>query len=381
MSANATGTRYVKKITAWIACFLICVAVGAVLRSVIIKASQNYNPCNKQDNRKVDYDGSRWVQPPEWNCPTINPRNYDGGLMIYFDKIGLEPGYANGKVQRVYVSVWGVRTAVSTMKFHVFYDTRLKVKTNNGQMMKPGRAVEAFTTSSEMVTEGELIFSATSQNDVQLDNASLFTIDFIIPEDAKAGDYYPIGMSYVDGDCFINKAKDDAGKLQMTYAFTKGIYNGYLKIMGGEPPVETTAPVRTTVQEQPTTQIQTEAPTTQPQTTAPIVPEITTAGAEETSTAAETSSTAEVTTTAAAKESTSTVVKPSETGKGKTDPSSSGSIKAGDDGTDVDDSTVTIGADEKPANDSKAVIWIFIVAGLVCAGVIGLVVWKRKKEK
>ena len=73
------------------------------------------------------------------------------------------------------------------------------------------------------------------------------------------------------------------------------------------------------------------------------------------------------------------MVKQSETGKGKTDPSSSGSIKAGDDGTDVDDSTVTIGADEKPANDSKAVIWIFIVAVLVCAGVIGLVVWKRQK--
>lgn len=371
MSTNATGTRYVKKITAWIACFLICVAVGAVLRLAIIKASQNYNPCNKQDNREESYDGSRWVQPPEWNCPTINPRNYDGGLMIYFDKIGLEPGNANGKVQRVYVSVWGVRTAVSTMKFHVFYDTRLKVKINNGQVMKPGRAVEAFTTSSEMVTEGELIFSATSQKDVLLDNANLFTIDFIIPEDAKAGDYYPIGMSYVDGDCFINKANDDAGKLQMTYAFTKGIYNGYLKIMGGETPVETTAPVRTTVQEQPTTQIQTEAPTTQPQTTAPIVPE--------TSIVAETSSTAEVTTTAATKESTSTVVKQSDTGKGKTNHSSSGSIKVGDDGTDVDDSTVTIGADEKPANDSKAVIWIFIMAGLVCAGVIGLVVGKRQK--
>ncbi len=50
------------------------------------------------------------------------------------------------------------------------------------------------------------------------------------------GEVYPIGISYVDDgiacDTFINSARDEAGKLQMTYVFTKGIYNGYLKIMG-----------------------------------------------------------------------------------------------------------------------------------------------------
>jgi hypothetical protein len=87
-----------------------------------------------------------------------------------------------------------------------------------------------------MVTEGELAFYAYSKEDIELINGSLFTIDFIIPENADRGEVYPIGISYVDdgvvSDTFINSAKDDAGKLQMTYVFTKGIYNGFIKIMG-----------------------------------------------------------------------------------------------------------------------------------------------------
>ena len=195
------------------------------------------NPCNRQDDMEVKYDGSRWVQPPQWNCPTVNPRDYKGGIMIFSDKIGLEPEIASGKVQRFYVSVHGATEPVSMMKFHIFYDTRLKVKPNSdGDVMNAGKAVRDFDTGSAMVTEGELAFYAYSKEDIELINGSLFTIDFIIPENADRGEVYPIGISYVDdgvvSDTFINSAKDDAGKLQMTYVFTKGIYNGFIKMMG-----------------------------------------------------------------------------------------------------------------------------------------------------
>ena len=80
-------------------------------------------------------------------------------------------------------------------------------------------------------------------------NAScLFTIDFIIPENAEPGEVYPIGIAYVDDDIaydtFINSENDDAGKLQMTYVFTKGIYNGYIKMLGEK---KTTATTTTTI--------------------------------------------------------------------------------------------------------------------------------------
>lgn len=206
------------------------------------------NPFNYQDDKEVPYDGTHWVQPKEWNCPTIKPKDYKGGIMLYFDKIGLEPDYANGKVQRVYFSITGATEPVGYIKFHVFYDTRLTVKENsNGEVINTGKALQDFTTGSSMVEEGQLVFYAYS-NDTILNNGSIFTIDFIVPENAEQGDVYPIGISYVDDgiayDTFINSEQNDAGKVQMTYVFTKGIFNGYIKIQGEK---KTTTVVTTTV--------------------------------------------------------------------------------------------------------------------------------------
>ena len=231
-----------KKITALlISCALIfCptfLSSDLTLHHVSAAYEGSENPCNRQDDTEVQYDGKRWVQPADWNCPTVNPRDYEGGIMIFSDKIGLEPETASGKVQRFYVSVHGATEPVSMMKFHIFYDTRLKVKPNSdGDVMNAGKAVRDFDTGSAMVREGELVFYAYSKTDIELINGSLFTIDFIIPENADRGEVYPVGFSYVDdgvvSDTFINAAKDDAGKLQMTYVFSKGIYNGYIKMMG-----------------------------------------------------------------------------------------------------------------------------------------------------
>ena len=204
------------------------------------------NPFNKQDDMEVVYDRTRWVQPKEWNCPTINPRDYQGGIMLFFDKIALEPDDSRGKVQRVYCSITGATEPVSQMKFHIFYDTRLKVKPNeNGKPATPGKALTDFTTGSAMIEEGQLAFYAVSDEDIMLTQGCLFTMDFIVPENAGPGEFYPIGMAYVDDgiayDSFINSARDDAGKLQMTYLFTRGIHNGYIKMLGEK---ITTAPAK-----------------------------------------------------------------------------------------------------------------------------------------
>ena len=198
------------------------------------------NPFNKQDDKEVPYDATRWIQPVEWNTPKIDPRDYDGGLMLFFDKIGLERENARGKVQRVYCSIIDVTEPVSYVKFHIFYDTRLTVKKNSaGEFLNVGKGLSGFTTGSAMVEEGELAFYAYAE-DTLLDRSCLFTIDFILPEDAERGDVYPIGMAYVDdgivADTFIDSQKSGAGKLQMTYLFTKGIYNGYIKVLGQKPP-------------------------------------------------------------------------------------------------------------------------------------------------
>lgn len=224
--------------------------------TIVVSETESENPFNKQDDKEVRYDRSRWKQPLEWNCPTIDPRDYEGGIMLFFDKIGLEPEWARGKVQRVYFSIVGATEPVNTIKFHFFYDTRLTVKPNSkGEMINVGKGLSEFTTGSAMIEEGQLAFYAYSSNDVLLDRSSIFTVDFIVPENAEPGDLYPLGLAYVDdgivADTFMNSQKDNAGKLQMTYVFTKGIYNGYIKIIG-EKVTTTTTTTTTTTDEVPT---------------------------------------------------------------------------------------------------------------------------------
>ena len=171
--------------------------------------------------------------------------------MLYFDKIGLDPEYAKGKVQRVYFSITGATEPVSYIKFHVFYDTRLTVKENSaGKFITPGKGLNGFTTGSAKIEDGQLAFYAYAE-DTLLNHSCLFTIDFIVPENAEQGEVYPIGLAYTDdgivADTFINSHKDEAGKLQMTYVFTKGIYNGYIRILGEKKTTTTTPTTTTTV--------------------------------------------------------------------------------------------------------------------------------------
>lgn len=208
------------------------------------------NPFDKQDDMEVPYDRTRWVQPNEWNTPKIDPRDYEGGLMIYFDKIGLEPEYGPGKTQRVYCSITGATEPVGIIKFHIFYDTRLTVKENSkGEVITTGKGLNGFTTGSAKIEDGQLAFYAYGE-DKLLSNSCLFTIDFIVPEDAEQGEMYPIGMVYTDdgivADTFIKDKPDNAGMLQMTYAFTRGIYNGYIKIIGEKKTTTTTTTITTT---------------------------------------------------------------------------------------------------------------------------------------
>ncbi|WP_295154123.1 dockerin type I repeat-containing protein [uncultured Ruminococcus sp.] len=219
--------------------FLPCCAVK-------VSAEDHENYFDRQDDREVEYDRSKWIQPQAWNCPKIDPKNYKGSIMLFFDKIGTEGDFSNGKVQRVYASIVGADIPVNRMKFHIFYDTRLKVEPNNEkELIFLGTAVKdkGFTTGSELVKDGEIVFYAYSSEDVALGRCSLFMIDFVVPKDAERGDHYPIGISYIDDgiayDCFMDSSISEASKLQMTYLFTKGIYNGYLYI-SGEPVVKRT---------------------------------------------------------------------------------------------------------------------------------------------
>ena len=125
------------------------------------------------------------------------------------------------------------------VRFHMFYDTRLKVKVNSdGKPVTNGNVFKDFTTDSVMVEEGQIEYYAYSDTAVS-GKGSIFTVDFIVPENAGPGEVYPFGIEFVEDkvgpDLFINKAQDEAGKIQMTYVFTKGLHSGYIRTNGEKP--------------------------------------------------------------------------------------------------------------------------------------------------
>jgi hypothetical protein len=244
--------RIISVITGVALALSVCIGcpVNTVEAGPVTSANAAYetseNPFNFQDDQAVEYDRRRWIQPAEWNCPKIDPNDYTGGIMLYFDKIGIAPENAPGAVQRVYFSITGATEPVSQIKFHFYYDTRLTVVQNNNKAyITAGSGLSGFTTGSAMVEEGQLVFYAYSPEDILLGNSCIFTVDFKYPDDAEQGEIYPFGLVYtvddVAADTFIGSQQDDSGRLQMTYVFTKGIYNGYIKINGEKkttPPVE-----------------------------------------------------------------------------------------------------------------------------------------------
>ncbi|MBR5684286.1 MAG: hypothetical protein IKW96_13615 [Ruminococcus sp.] len=131
-------TRFISVISA-AAISLCCISVSSAAAAVsanndISALSANkqagYNPCNKQDNKEVPYDGSKWLQPKKWGSTKVDPNNYKGKAKLWFDKVSITVNDARsmadaGEVQRICFHASGIQDKVSTMEFHIYYDARL----------------------------------------------------------------------------------------------------------------------------------------------------------------------------------------------------------------------------------------------------------------
>ena len=68
----------------------------------------------------------------------------------------------------------------------------------------------------------------------------LYSFDFTLPESVAAGDFYPVAISYNDGDRFTyGQGTSDAELGDQAYTFTQGITNGGINIVA-DPIVTTT---------------------------------------------------------------------------------------------------------------------------------------------
>ena len=193
------------------------------------------NPCDKQDDREVPYDGSYWVQPEKWHEDTIDPNDYKGNARVWIDQKEVEKTDA-GKEVTIDVHVSGAYGEVSTIVFHVYHDTRLNALFDDYEdsYLIPGDAVKSFYVREEnRIENGQFRFVAISDGN-KLREDVIFSIKFRLPENLKGGEVFPIGLQYYYGDDqFINYEQNHDGMLLMTHMFTKGIENGYIKVAGG----------------------------------------------------------------------------------------------------------------------------------------------------
>jgi len=225
------------------------------------EARDNY--CNNQDNEEAEYDGSYWVQPSAWGSTKIEPNVYNGnGTEIKISKITVIDSNAPGSVQTVNISYNGPDEVVSSIAFHILWDTRMEIQECRGNVVQDANdALNGFATLATEIKPGIVAVVSSAGGD-NLYAGDMYTMTFKLPTNAKAGDLYPIGIVYKYdekfGDLFYNADQNNAGKLHMAYVFTQGIENGYIKVVADNTTSTTTTTTSTTTTTITTTQPQIE---------------------------------------------------------------------------------------------------------------------------
>ncbi|MDE5936875.1 MAG: hypothetical protein K2G83_05675 [Ruminococcus sp.] len=156
---------------------------------------------------------------------------------ITLDKIVVTADEAANKQVDINLSVSGADEAYCSTGFHIYWDSRLKLATDTRgyAMVKKGDALEklanddptADPSASQQNMSGYFVCTG-AKSDLGFDGV-MWTFSFVLPEDAAAGDVYPLDIIYKSTpnaeDLFMNKAEDEDGKNMQAYAFTKGIYS------------------------------------------------------------------------------------------------------------------------------------------------------------
>ncbi|MDE5855005.1 MAG: NPXTG-anchored protein [Ruminococcus sp.] len=235
---------------------------------------------------------------------------------ITLDKIVLKESEAKGAKVDVNMTVSGAQLAYASTGFHVYWDSRLTLDSDEFgyAMVTKGDALQRLAnddptidpSASQQGMSGYFVCTG-AKSDMGRDGI-MWTFSFTLPDDAAAGDVYPLDIIYKSTpnakDLFMNKAEDEDGNNMQAYAFTRGIYSsdnptfaadaadvdkvpalaninntydGYIAVEAGQ--TTTTAPPTTTTTAPPTT-----TTTAPPTTTTTAPPTTTTTGSDTTTT-------------------------------------------------------------------------------------------------
>jgi hypothetical protein len=147
-----------------------------------------------------------------------------------------DPADAPGKQVACTIGVSGANKAYAATGFRVRYDARLALATDDfGEIdVMSGGALARLATDTPVEdptaptgTKGFFVASA-GQTNYGLDG-TMWTFSFTVPEDAAAGDVYPIdivaGTTGTPHDLFVDMPVTAAGLDMQAYAFSKGVFS------------------------------------------------------------------------------------------------------------------------------------------------------------
>ena len=141
---------------------------------------------------------------------------------------------AAGATVTVTLSVGGADKKYAPTGIHISYDSRLSLIPNGyNELATKGPAGSSL--GAEIQPDGSHgIFMATDASGNMGKDGVLWSFDFKIPTDVKAGDTFPVEIVYQSKpsaeDLFTNTEKDEVGQLMQAWVFTQGITQGYIEI-------------------------------------------------------------------------------------------------------------------------------------------------------
>lgn len=148
-------------------------------------------------------------------------------------RISLTAAQAPSSVQTVAISIKGADSLYSSSGFHVYIDSRLTLIPNEwGCAATKGDAISDLSTES--YSKDNCIFLTSAGQKGLGKDGIMWKFSVKLPENAKAGDIYPIKIVYEKGkkteDVFINDYSDKSSRLMQAWIFTRGIQHGYIQV-------------------------------------------------------------------------------------------------------------------------------------------------------
>ena len=159
--------------------------------SLIPVAHASYtNPFDKQDNQEVPYSGGLYFGFSESETLNSSVKPQISVSTIEYESDNIPSGWIE-----VSVSVTGAANQWSASGLYIGYDTRLTLRMEDTYepYVELGAAAKKLMTSIGVVQSG-IIYAVTASDSDKGGEGEMYTFQFKLPSNAKAGDFYPIGI-------------------------------------------------------------------------------------------------------------------------------------------------------------------------------------------